>query len=197
MTCTLETLYYASKPFWAPLLQAISLRCPFHVHPLWDLAMWCATSSIILHGRGDLPALILLREVVCASPRCPHTLWESWSPLEWFWGYWGRSKWCHTPIHCECAIQLLLDICAEFQGNQSGQKGCVVIGIVVWVGGEVRASMLPHSRPGGPSLHCIGIPALSHSRWVHIHTCCCTCSASPSNNWSTVPPCRVRSTGVH
>ena len=149
------------------------------MHLLLGLAMWRTTSSIVLHGRGDLPALILLGELVCTSSRCLHMLWESWSPLEWFWGYWGRSRQWHTPICCKHIIRLVLDILAEFQGNRSWQRGCMVVGIGGWVEGEVGACMSLRCRSGSPLLHCIWILALSRC-WMYIRMCCHTCGASTS-----------------
>ena len=163
-----QPIYYVPSPFWAPPLWAISPCTPFHVCPLWDLATWCAMSGIVLCGRGNLPALILLGELVCASLRCPHVLWESCSPLEWFWGYWGRSKQRHTLICCEHVIRPLLNIPAEFQGNRSRWRWRIVIGIGGWVRGEVGACASSLQQSGSLSLHCIGLPALS-PRCVHIH----------------------------
>ena len=45
--------------------------------------------------QGRLTKASLTWGIVCASLRCPHVLWESWRPLEWFWWYWGQSvRWC-------------------------------------------------------------------------------------------------------
>ena len=166
----LGTLYYAPKPFWAPPLWTIGPQCPLCVHPLWDLATQCVTSGIILRGRGNLPVLVLLGEVICTTSRCLHVLWESCRPLEWFWCYWGWSAWWRAPICCEHIVQLLLNVPAGFQGDRSRQRRCIVVRIWGWVRGEVGAHTSPLWWSSGPLLHCVRIPALSRS-WVHICAC--------------------------
>ena len=110
----LATLCYTPKLFWGPLPRVIGPHYLFHVCPLWDLAMWRVTSGAVLHGRGDIPGLVLLGGIICASLRCLHALWETWRPLEWFWCYWGQSQrtcsdllWAHctTPTwySCQCS----------------------------------------------------------------------------------------------
>ena len=173
----LATLCHASKLFWGPLLWAIGPCTPLCMHPLWDLAMRCVMSSAVLCGRGDLPKLVLLGGIICAGLRCLYTLWESWSPLEWFWCYWGQSKRCHSLICCECVVPLVLNIPAKFQGDWSGWRWHVVVRIGGWDRGEVGVRALLRCWPISPLLCCIEIPALS-CYWVHICMCCCTCSTS-------------------
>ena len=139
-------LCYAPNLFWSPLLWAISLHCSFCLCPLLGLATWCVMVGVILCDRGNLPMLVLLRGVIFSSLRCLHMLWGPWSPLEWFWGYWEWSRQCHAPICYEHVIQLVLNIHAEFWGNQSCWGGHVVIRIGVWVGCGAEARMLPHCQ---------------------------------------------------
>ena len=141
-------------------------------------------SSAVLCGRGNLPKLVLLREVVCMTPGCPRALWESCRPLEWFWCYWGWSLRRHAPIRCERVVRLLLNIPARFQGDRSRRRRHMVIGMRGWVRGMVEAHASPLHQSGGPLLHCVRLLALSH-RWVHICTCCHACSASLVLNKST------------
>ena len=155
------TLFYAPNPFWGPPPRVIGPCCPFCTHPLWDLAMRHATSGVVLRGRGDLPVLVLLGEVICMTPRCPHVLWEPCSPLEWFWCYWGWSRQRRAPICCERVVQPPLNIPAKFQGNWSGQRGHIAVRIGEWGGGKVGACASPLWQSSGLSLRCVGLLALS------------------------------------